>query len=99
MSRRVSFNAMEFDSKLSTLAFSEDEEECTEKREKIRKIMARIIKNDLTVRQREIIVLYYYNGKGVNEIAQILKICPSSVSRTIKAARNKIFKYMRYYFL
>ena len=48
MSRRVSFNAMEFDSKLSTLAFSEDDEECTEKREKIRKIMARIIKNDLT---------------------------------------------------
>lgn len=53
MSRRVSFNAMEFDSKLSTLAFSEDDEECTEKREKIRKIMARIIKNDLTARQRE----------------------------------------------
>ena len=34
MSRRVSFNAMEFDSKLSTLAFSEDDEECTEKKKK-----------------------------------------------------------------
>lgn len=99
MSRRVSFDAFEFDTKLSTLAFSEDKEECTEKREKIRKIMARIIKNDLTARQREIIVLYYYKGKGVTEIAQILKIAPSTVSRTIKAARNKIFKYMKYYFL
>ncbi len=99
MSRRVSFDSLEFDSKLSNLAFSEDNEECTEKREKIRKIMARIIKNDLTARQREIIVLYYYSGKGVTEIAQILKIAPSTVSRTIKAARNKIFKYMKYYFI
>lgn len=99
MSRRVSLDALDFDAKITELAFSEDREEVAEKREKIRRIMAKIIKNDLTARQREIIVLYYYSGKGVTEIGEILKISPSTVSRTIKAARIRIYKYLKYYFM
>ncbi|MGN1480632.1 RNA polymerase sigma factor [Porcipelethomonas sp.] len=99
MSRRISFEALEFDKRISDLAFSEYEDESEEKRAKIKNVMARVIKNDLTARQREIIVLYYYNNKGVAEIAEMLHVCPSTVSRTIKAARAKIYKYLKYYFL
>lgn len=99
MSRRISFDANSFDIKLSELAFSESRDEALEKREKIKKIMRKIVQNDLTARQREIIVLYYYKGKGVSEIAEILNLSVSTVSRTIKAARARIYKYMKYYFL
>lgn len=99
MSRRISFDANSFDIKLSELAFSESRDEAFEKREKIKKIMRKIVQNDLTARQREIIVLYYYKGKGVSEIAEILNLSVSTVSRTIKAARARIYKYMKYYFL
>lgn len=99
MSRRVTLEALEFDKTVSALAFSEDEDESAEKRTKIRNIMAKVIKNDLTARQREIIVLYYYKNKGVAEIAEMLGVAPSTVSRTIKAARTKIYKYLKYYFM
>mgnify|MGYP000415947643 FL=1 len=44
-------------------------------------------------------MLYYYSGLGVSEIADKLEIAPSTVSRTIKRARDKIYKYLKYYFI
>lgn len=98
MSRRISFEANEFDAKINELAFS-GSVNTQDSAEKLKKIMARVIKDDLTARQREIITLYYYKMYGVSEIAEILGISPSSVSRTIKRARDRIYKYMKYYFV
>ena len=97
--KRVSMDALEFDSKIAELSSAEDAETNSELTAKVKKTMAKIIKNDLTPRQREIIMLYYYSGLGVSEIADKLEIAPSTVSRTIKRARDKIYKYLKYYFI
>ena len=97
--KRVSMDALEFDSKIAELSFAEDAETNSELTAKVKKTMAKIIKNDLTPRQREIIMLYYYSGLGVSEIADKLEIAPSTVSRTIKRARDKIYKSLKYYFI
>ena len=60
--KRVSMDALEFDSKIAELSFAEDAETNSELTAKVKKTMAKIIKNDLTPRQREIIMLYYYSA-------------------------------------
>lgn len=92
-------DALEFDKKIVELSFDADAETNSELTEKVKRTMIKIIKNELTARQREIIVLYYYKGKGVSEIAEMLRLAPSTVSRTIKRARDRIYKFLKYYFL
>ena len=96
--RRVSMDALEFDKKISELS-SEEAESNSGLIEKVKCTMAKVIKNELTPRQREIIVLYYYKGFGVSEIADKLDLAPSTVSRTIKRARDRIYKFLKYYYL
>lgn len=97
--RRVSMDALEFDKKIAELSFAQDAETNSELKEKVKKIMVKVIKNELTPRQREIIVLYYYKGLGVSEIADTLGLAPSTVSRTVKRARDRIYNFLKYYFI
>ncbi len=57
-----------------------------------------VIENDLTSRQKEVIMLYYYEKHKMPEIAQMLDVNISTVSRTIKRARTRMFSVLRYYF-
>lgn len=59
--------------------------------------MTQIIQYDLTPRQRELIRLYYYQNLNNIQIAQLLQIDPSSVSRTLGRARKKIYKLLHVY--
>lgn len=90
-------DALDFDKKIAELSF--DAENNSELIEKVKKIMAKIIRNELTPRQRQTVSLYYYEGKGVTEIAQMLDLDVSTVSRTIKRARERIYKFLKYYFV
>ncbi|MDE5763507.1 MAG: sigma-70 family RNA polymerase sigma factor [Ruminococcus sp.] len=65
---------------------------------KLRKILLNIIKNELTRRQKEIIVLYYFKDMNVCEIAEMKNVTPQAVSAMIIRARKKIFDYMKYIF-
>lgn len=51
---------------------------------------------ELTERQRELIELYYLEGRSMSEIAKMLGVCPSTVSRTVKRGRERIRKFFRY---
>lgn len=62
------------------------------------KILLNIIKNDLTARQNEIFVLYYFKRLSMPEIAKIYDITHQAVSAVISRARKRIFRYMQYYF-
>ncbi|MBR3970971.1 MAG: sigma-70 family RNA polymerase sigma factor [Ruminococcus sp.] len=64
----------------------------------IRSILVNIIKNDLTPRQNEIIMLYYFKGDSMAEIASKQGVSIQSVSAVISRARNRIFRLMKYYF-
>ncbi|MDE6776087.1 MAG: sigma-70 region 4 domain-containing protein [Ruminococcus sp.] len=65
---------------------------------KLHRILLNIIKNELTSRQKEIIMLYYFKGMNICEIAEMKNITPQAVSAMIIRARKKIFDYMKYIF-
>ena len=60
--------------------------------------LKKVIEEQLTTRQKQFIVLYYYNNKNMVEIAKQFGVNKSTVSRTINRAKQKIYKYMKYYF-
>ncbi|NLW65212.1 MAG: sigma-70 family RNA polymerase sigma factor [Clostridiales bacterium] len=55
-----------------------------------------VICEELTVRQRELINMYYMENMTMPEIAGKLGITVSSVSRTIARGRLRIRKYLKY---
>ncbi|MBE6849882.1 MAG: sigma-70 family RNA polymerase sigma factor [Ruminococcus sp.] len=57
-----------------------------------------ILAQDLTDRQKEILLHYYYDGMTEQEIAQALAVNKSTISRTLDRARQRIRKHMRFYF-
>jgi len=60
------------------------------------KILAAALQNALTERQREYVVMYYYEKKSQTEISQNLGVNQSSVSRTLAAARKRLENCLRY---
>lgn len=66
--------------------------------EKLKCNLAKIIQNELTPRQREIIDLYYYHNLNTVEIAKLLHIHKSTVSRTKNLALKTIKRFLQYYF-
>ena len=61
------------------------------------KIMRNIIENELSERQRQMIVLYYFNRLNIPEIAEMLGVNRSTVSRTISRGRRNILEKMKYF--
>ena len=55
-----------------------------------------IVREELTPRQAELIHMYYAEQKSMTEIAEILSINPSTVSRTLQRGRCRIKKYLKY---
>lgn len=56
----------------------------------------RIIRDELTDRQREVLVAYYFQGKRIPQISEELGIHKSSVSRTLRRAEEILKNYMKY---
>ena len=73
----------------------EDDED--DDRIKFRKVLLNIIKNELTPRQKEIIMLYYFKRTDIVTIGKQLGITPASVSITMKRARLKMYRILKYY--
>lgn len=64
--------------------------------EKARGIIKNIIENELTPNQKELIDDYYYKGKSITEIARMRGVNKSSISRSMKSARERIGRSLRY---
>ena len=50
----------------------------------------------LTPRQQEILTLYYDQGMNMRQIAALLEVNPSTVSRTLRRARQRLYQALRY---
>ena len=61
-------------------------------------MLTRVLNEELTERQRELVIGYYYEGKSQRELAVQYAIHPTTVSRTLTRARNRIETVMRYLF-
>ena len=54
------------------------------------------IREDVTPRQREVLLLYYFRGMKQIEIAQQLGVARSTVSRTIQRGERRLKRCLRY---
>ena len=67
-------------------------------REEYRRFLYRAIKTHLTHRQTQVMLLYYFEGKNITEIAQELGLNKSTVSRTFRRSLNRLTDLARLYF-
>lgn len=88
------FAVCEFEAGFNPFA---EENSNDEKLRNISRCMRRVINCELTERQKQIVMMYYYEDKNMNEIAVNLDVSPSTVSRSIASSRKKIFRILKYY--
>ena len=62
----------------------------------LRRTVARVVEEELTIRQRQIVQLFFYDGMSAAEIAQELGLARSTVYRTMQRGMRRIERSMRY---
>lgn len=62
----------------------------------LRANLARALREEVTKRQREMLFLYYERGLTMKEIAVLLDIDRSTVSRTIKRGEKRLRRCLRF---
>ncbi len=65
--------------------------------DRLKLIVRRIIIEQLTTRQKEICILYFYQNKNIPQIAELLQVNKSTVSRTLARALKNINEKIKYY--
>lgn len=97
MYRRVPEKSLEFN-KYFVREILGSESTNAEHLELAQRALRDILEHDLTDRQREMLMLYYYKGKNEEDVAQQLGVNKSTVSRTLDRAKKRIHKHLRFYF-
>ena len=62
-----------------------------------KRILLKVINNELTPRQKEIIMLYYFKNENTTEISKRLGVSPQAVSAAMSRARLRMFRILKYY--
>ena len=62
----------------------------------LKRNLIRALKEDITPRQRETMLLYYGQGLNMREIGQKLGVDKSTVARTIKRGEARLRRCLRY---
>lgn len=60
------------------------------------KTLHQVIANELTLKQKEVVLMYFFEGKNIVQIAKELNVNKSTVSRNLHAALKNLKKYMSY---
>ncbi|WP_373889738.1 sigma-70 family RNA polymerase sigma factor [Paludicola sp. MB14-C6] len=92
--KRTSFDETQL---LVTIPKEEDGENNQNQRQQLKKIMRQIICNDLSERQKQICYLYYYKRQTIPQIASLLDVNKSSVSRTLARGLHNVNERIKYY--
>ena len=66
--------------------------------DRLRRNLRRARELELTPRQREMLNMYYDHGMKMSQIARRLHVNPSTVSRTLRRARDRLHRCLRYGF-
>lgn len=97
MPRRESYSDTftgEVDKNIRDVLESESDENSIRK---LKKLLLNVINNELTPRQKQIIVLYYFKKTDIVNIARQLEITPQAVSAVMSRARVRMYRIMQYY--
>lgn len=68
----------------------------SERLERLRRNLRQARERELTPRQRQMLELYYDQGMTIPQIAGELGLNRSTVSRTLRRARNRLYRFLRY---
>lgn len=71
---------------------SEEESVC-----RLRRLLLNVINNELTPRQKQIIMLYYFRRVDIVRIGEQLGITPQAVSAAMSRARLRMYRILQYY--
>ncbi len=63
----------------------------------MKRILSKAIRTELTENQRVCLIEYYIHGRKMKEIAELLSLNPSTVTRHIRAAKDKLRHIASYY--
>ena len=63
---------------------------------RLRQNLRRARQQELTPRQQQVLTLYYDQGMNMTQIAQTLGVNCSTVSRTIRRAKQRLYRRLRY---
>ena len=63
---------------------------------RLKRNLIRCIKEDVTERQRTVLLMYYSQGMNMREIGEALGVDKSTISRTIKRGENRLRRCLRY---
>ena len=66
-------------------------------RERMKQILSRAMRHELTERQRDCLTMYYLEGMKMKDIASVLHLSKSTVTRHIQSATRKLQKVASYY--
>ena len=63
---------------------------------RLKRNLTHALRQDITERQREYMMLYYGRGMSMEAIAREVGVNKSTVSRTLKRGRQRLYRCLRY---
>ncbi len=81
-----------------TVWLRENAADNSDQRERLLKNLRKVMRDELTPRQRQIVEMYYFQRKNMPAIAKELGLNGSTVSRTLKRGKARIQRYLKYSF-
>ena len=66
--------------------------------ERLRRNLRKARADELTPRQEELLRMHFDEGKTIRQIARELDVAPSTVSRTVNRAKERLRRCLRYGF-
>ena len=63
---------------------------------RLKRNLSRALRQDITPRQREYMLLYYGKSMSMEDIARQCGVNKSTVSRTLKRGRQRLYRCLRY---
>ena len=63
---------------------------------RLKRNLTHALRQDITARQREYMTLYYGRGMSMEAIAKEVGVNKSTVSRTLKRGRQRLYRCLRY---
>lgn len=71
-------------------------EDNSEQLARLRRGLRQAREQELTPRQRQMLELYFDRGMNIPQIAEKLGVNRSTVSRTLRRAKARLYRYLRY---
>ncbi|MEG2120317.1 MAG: sigma-70 family RNA polymerase sigma factor, partial [Pseudoflavonifractor sp.] len=71
-------------------------EDNTTQHQRLKRNLVRALREDVTERQRQTLLLYYGDGLNMREIGERLGVDKSTVSRTIQRGERRLRRCLRY---